>query len=149
MRPFTYGSSNNFCSAGSRLWAPVSAHEILPLSLVTSADLGRVHRWESTSWPSGCFFFSHFSPPPSTPPRNLEVTFQATWVELGRFSKICKEPFLERFFSQSLIQKSTYMLRLQSVPLVTSYLTRLNCFVELRCTILPLSSCRIRLGLVK
>ena len=35
----------------------VSAHEILPLSLVTSANLGRVHRWESTSCLAVCCFY--------------------------------------------------------------------------------------------
>lgn len=130
MRPFTYSSSYNFCSAGSRLWAPVSAHEILNTCVAG-------------------ILFSVISPAPLHPAPKSGGHFASDLGRVRPVSKNCKEPFLERFFSQSLIQKSTYMLRLQSVPLVTSYLTRLNCFVELRCTILPLSSCRIRLGLVK
>lgn len=39
------------------------------------------------------YFFLSFPPPPSTPPRNLEVTLQAIWVELGRFRKFARNHF--------------------------------------------------------
>ena len=62
------------------------------------------------------YFFLSFPPAPLHPAPKSGGHFASDLGRVRPVSKICKEPFLERFFSQSLIQKSTYMLRLQSVP---------------------------------